>query len=183
MGTLCTSTFWNFPIIAINYNTTSDYHWTNMTNQIVYTVWLALENLRRGVMFPQLQIIVPLQPGQVVAFSLHLLLHDNFSLTKGIHHSIVYFVHNTFFHNLQKFDNIYNDLKGGIERNADGDQVLFIERQNLNDAQGLNFQTILFKLKKRQITIPLSSTDCRRDHISLVYARHGLRIEDLLPDL
>ncbi|KAF0530128.1 calnexin independence factor cif1 [Gigaspora margarita] len=122
-------------------------------------------------------------PGQVAAFFLRLLLHSNFSLTKGICHCIVYFVHNTFFHNLQKFDDIYNDLKGGIERNADEDQILFIEGQNLNDAQELNSQTILFKLKKRQITIPSSSTDCRRGHISLVHARHELRIEDPLPDL
>ncbi|KAF0518003.1 calnexin independence factor cif1 [Gigaspora margarita] len=39
------------------------------------------------------------------------------------------------------------------------------------------------RAKKRQITIPPSSKDCRRDHISLVRARHGLRAEDLFPDL
>ncbi|KAF0513458.1 calnexin independence factor cif1 [Gigaspora margarita] len=71
----------------------------------------------------------------------------------------------------------------GIEKNADGHDVLFIKHQNLNNAQGLNSRTMFFKPNKRQITIPPSSTDCRRGHISLVRSRHGLRAEDPLPDL
>ncbi|CAG8671426.1 21406_t:CDS:2 [Racocetra persica] len=173
-----------FLMIAINYNTTSDYHWDEHDEPNSLCCLVALREFEGGELcFPQTQIIVPLRPGQVVAFSSRLLLHGNFLLIKGIRHSIVYFVHDTFFHNLRKFDDIYDNLKDGIERNADEHDVLFIKHQNLNNAQGLNSRTTFFKLKKKQITIPPSSTDCRRCHISLVRARYGLRAEDLLPDL
>ncbi|CAG8499732.1 7155_t:CDS:2 [Scutellospora calospora] len=78
--------------------------------------------------FPQLQIVVKLKPGQVVAFSSHLLLH------------------------------IYNDLEEGIKRNTHRSIVLIIPCQDLNNTQ-------------------------KQGHISLVYARHGLRAEDSLPNL
>ncbi|CAG8589726.1 31890_t:CDS:2, partial [Racocetra persica] len=163
-GPFASQLFGIFPIITINYNITSDYYWDEHDE-------------------PNSLIVVPFRPRQVVAFSLCLLLYGNFPLTKSIHHSIVYFVHDIFFHNIRKFDDIYNDLKDRIERNANGDNVIFIKRQNLNNAQGLNFRTMFFKPKKRQITIPSSSMDCRRGHISLVHARHRLRTEDPLPDL
>ncbi|CAG8616233.1 9379_t:CDS:1, partial [Scutellospora calospora] len=82
-----------------------------------------------------------------------------------------------------KFDNVYNNLKDRIEKNADRHDVLFIKHQNLNNAQGLNSRTIFFKPKKKQITIPPSLTDCKRGYISLVRARYELRAEDPLPDL
>ncbi|CAG8613031.1 21670_t:CDS:2, partial [Racocetra persica] len=136
-GPFAPRSFRIFLMIAINYNTTSDYHWDehDEPNSLCYLV--TLREFEGGELcFPQLQIVVPLQPGQ-----------------------------------------------DGIEKNADGHDVLFIKYQNLNNAQGLNSQTMFFKPKKRQITIPPSSTDCRRGHISLVYARHGLRAEDLFLDL
>ncbi|KAF0532736.1 calnexin independence factor cif1 [Gigaspora margarita] len=90
-----------FPMIAINYNTTSDYYWDEHDEPNSLCCLVALGEFEGGELcFPQLQIVVPLQPGQVVAFSSRLLLHGNFPLTKGIRHSIVYFVHETFFHNL-----------------------------------------------------------------------------------
>ncbi|KAF0386848.1 calnexin independence factor cif1 [Gigaspora margarita] len=144
-----------FPMIAINYNTTSDYHWDKHDKPNSLCCLVALREFEGGELcFPQLQIGVPLQSGQVVAFSLRLLLHSNFLLKKD-----------------------------GIEKNADGHDVIFIKHQNLNNAQGLNSRTIFFKLKKRQITISPSSTNCRRGHISLVRTRHGLRAEDPFPDL
>ncbi|CAG8850576.1 3399_t:CDS:2, partial [Racocetra persica] len=79
--------------------------------------------------FPQLQIVVKLKPGQVVAFSSRLLLH------------------------------VYNDLEEGIERNARGSIVSIIPRQDLNNAQGLNRQTRLLNPKANQIKIPPLSSD------------------------
>ncbi|CAG8847537.1 21521_t:CDS:1, partial [Racocetra persica] len=50
-------------------------------NSLCYLV--ALKEFERGELcFSQLQIVIPLRSSQVVAFSLHLLLHSNFSLTK-----------------------------------------------------------------------------------------------------
>ncbi|CAG8692764.1 425_t:CDS:2, partial [Scutellospora calospora] len=40
-----------------------------------------------------------------------------------------------------KFDDVYDNLKNRIERNADRHNVLFIKHQNLNNAQGLNSRT------------------------------------------
>ncbi|CAG8620279.1 2438_t:CDS:2, partial [Racocetra persica] len=98
-----------FPMIAINYNTTSDYHWDEHDEPNSLCCLVALGEFEGGELcFPQLQIIVPLQPEQVVAFSSRLLLH------------------------------------------------------------GLNSRTTFFKPKKKQITIPPSSTDCRRGYISLI---------------
>ncbi|CAG8675726.1 19520_t:CDS:2, partial [Racocetra persica] len=64
--------------------------------------------------FPQLQVVVHLLSGQVVAFASRILLHGNFTVIKGIRHSIVYFVHNSFFHNLWDFDPAY--IEAGIEK-------------------------------------------------------------------
>ncbi|KAF0373864.1 calnexin independence factor cif1 [Gigaspora margarita] len=139
-GPFASRPFGIFPMIAINYNTTSDYHWDEHDEPNSLCCLVALGEFEGGELcFSQLQITVPLQPGQLVAFSSRLLLHGNFPLTKGIRHSIMYFVHDTFFHNLRKFADVYNDLENGIERNTNGDDVLFIKHQNLNDAQGLNF--------------------------------------------
>ncbi|KAF0395882.1 calnexin independence factor cif1 [Gigaspora margarita] len=86
----------------------------------------------RELCFPQLQVVVYLQPEQVVAFASCLLLHGNFIVTKGIWHSIVYFVHNTFFHNLWDFDPAY--IEAGIEKGKGP----IVSEQDLNNAQGLN---------------------------------------------
>ncbi|CAG8532488.1 5729_t:CDS:2 [Paraglomus brasilianum] len=132
--------------------------------------------------FPQLQIIVPLCPGQVVAFSSRLLLHGNFPVTRGIRHRIVYFVHSMFFHHLRNFTEIYKDRKDGIERDVNGLVVPIIPQQDLNDAHGLNRQVRLDKPKANQIRVPPSSTDCRRGYIDLRRARWGLKAEDPLSD-
>lgn len=89
-----------FPMIIINYNTISDYHWDEHDEPNSLCCLVAFREFEGGELcFPQLQIVVLLWPGQVVVFSSCLLLHGNFPLTKGIRHSIVYFVHDTFFHN------------------------------------------------------------------------------------
>jgi Rps23 Pro-64 3,4-dihydroxylase Tpa1-like proline 4-hydroxylase len=94
-----------FPTIAINFNTISDYHWDELDAPNCLCCLVPLGNDFQGgeLYFPQLHTLVPLRPGQVVAFTSHFLLHGNFPLTRGIRHSIVYFIHNTFF---QSKDNI-----------------------------------------------------------------------------
>ncbi|CAG8830708.1 6813_t:CDS:2, partial [Racocetra persica] len=69
-GPFASRSFGIFSMIAINYNTTSDYHWDehNEPNSLCCLVTLG-EFKRRELCFPQLQIVIPLQPGQVVAFS------------------------------------------------------------------------------------------------------------------
>ncbi|CAG8790924.1 33124_t:CDS:2, partial [Racocetra persica] len=120
-----------FSIIAINFNTTSDYYWDehNEANR------------------------------QVIAFVSHLLLHGNFSVTKGIQHSIVYFVHDIFFYHLRKFTKVYK--KARIEKGSGP----IVSEQDLNNAQGLNYCEQLSKPKAKQIQIPSTVSDRRRGYI------------------
>jgi len=58
-----------FPMIAINFNTISDYHWDEHDEPNSLCCLVALGDFEGGELcFPQLQIIVPLRPGQIVAF-------------------------------------------------------------------------------------------------------------------
>jgi hypothetical protein len=130
-----------FPMIAINFNTISDYHWDEHDEPNSLCCLVALGEFEGGELcFPQLQIVVPLRVGQVVAFSSRLLLHGNFPLTKGIRHSIVYFVHGSFFHHLRDFTEVYKDREERIERDSHGSIVSSIPQQDINDARGLNRQ-------------------------------------------
>ncbi|KAF0478127.1 calnexin independence factor cif1 [Gigaspora margarita] len=156
-----------FPMIAINYNTISDYHWDKNNEPNSLCCLVALGDFKGGELcFPQLKIIVPLRPEQVIVFSSRLLLHGNFSVTRGIRHSVVYFVHSSFFHYSQNFSPEYKDLKDGIDRDANGKSVSGkICRQNIEDASTLNHETRLLKPKPDQIKIPPQTSDCRRGRI------------------
>jgi predicted 2-oxoglutarate/Fe(II)-dependent dioxygenase YbiX len=96
--------------------------------------------------FPQLQILVKLKPGQIVAFPSYLLLHGNLPIVRGIRFSIVYFVHKNFLS--KKFENLYN--------NANNDT--FIEIQDLYNAQGHNPKQISLK-KTQQFQIEEDSSE------------------------
>ncbi|CAG8851010.1 11598_t:CDS:1, partial [Racocetra persica] len=110
-----------------------DYHWDDHDEPNSLCVLITLGDFEGGELcFPQLQVVVHLRPGQVVAFASCLLLHSNFIVTKGIRHSIVYFVHDTFFYNLRDFDPTY--LETRIEK-ANGP---IVSEQDLNNAQDLN---------------------------------------------
>ena len=98
-------------------------------------------------------------------FFLRLLLHGNFPITRGIRHSVVYFVHSMFFHHLRDFSSIYEDLEAGIERDARGALVSSIPRQDLNDARDLNNRITLSQPKKSQTAIPERYCDKRRGNI------------------
>ena len=121
-------------------------------------------------MFSQLQIVVPLRPGQVVVFSSRLLLHGNFPVLKGIRYSIVYFIHSGFFHHLRDFSSVREDFENNIERDSNGKIVdLKIPRQDLNNANEAtnpNTQIRLEKPTPEQIKIPLQhNINQRRKHI------------------
>jgi hypothetical protein len=160
-----------FPMIAINYNTISDYHWDKHDDPNSFCCLVVLGDFEGGELcFPQLKIIVPLRPGQVLLFPSRLLLHGNFTITKGIRHSIVYFVHSSFFHHQRNFSSVYNDFKSGIERNSKGNVILIpSERQNFNDIHGLNHQIKLSKPKAKQIKVPPKPLDCRRGCIGKIF--------------
>ncbi|RHZ51912.1 hypothetical protein Glove_468g9 [Diversispora epigaea] len=175
-----------FPMIAVNFNTISDYHWDEHDNPNCLCILIALSNFDGGELcFPQLKIIIPLRPNQIVAFSSRLLLHGNLPVKRGIHHSIVYFVHSSFFHNLRDFTKVYSDFENGIERNAKGKIILKpVARQNLKDARNFYQPIKLTKAKLKQIRIPSISTDCRRKYINLRKTCKGLKAEkeDLISD-
>jgi len=166
-GPFASRPFGVFPMITINFNTISDFHWDEHDEPNSFCCLVALGDFQGGELcFPQLEIIIPLRPNQIVAFSSQLLLHGNLPITKGIRHSIVYFVHSMFFHHLRDFTSVYDDLKRGIERDVKGEITSEpIAPQDLNDAFGLNRLTKLTQPKVKQIRIPPPSSDCRRCHI------------------
>ncbi|CAG8581368.1 8539_t:CDS:2 [Paraglomus occultum] len=178
-GAFAPRPFGVFPMIAINYNTISDYHWDENDESNSFCCLVALGDFEGGELcFPQLKIVVPLRPRQIILFSSRLLLHGNFIVTKGIRHGIVYFVHSLFFHHQRDFSNIYSDLKDGVERDTKGRVVPTIPRQDLNDARDLNNRITLSPTEKSQIEIPERSCDKRRGNIDLSRARRGLKAED-----
>ncbi|CAG8821584.1 19431_t:CDS:2, partial [Racocetra persica] len=66
-----------FSIIAINFNTISDYHWDDHDEPNSLCVLVALGDFEGGELcFSQLQVVVHLRPGQVVVFASRLLLHN-----------------------------------------------------------------------------------------------------------
>jgi hypothetical protein len=109
-GPFAPKPFGIFPMIAINFNIISNYHWDEKDEPNGLCFLVALGDFEGGELhFPQLQIVVKLRPGQVVAFPSHLLLHGNFKVIKGIRFSIVYFVHMLFFHQYRHFEKIYDE--------------------------------------------------------------------------
>lgn len=165
-GAFAPRSFGIFPMIAINFNTGSDFHWDEHDDPNSLCCLVALGDFEGGELcFPELEVIIQLKPNYVVAFSSRLLLHGNLPITRGIRHSVVYFVHSIFFHNMRDFSSIYEDLEVGIEKDAYGSVVSSISRQDLKDARDLNKQIRLFKPKKSQTKIPERSCDKRRGNI------------------
>ncbi len=92
-GPFAPKSFGVFPTIAINFNIISNYHWDSNDDPNGLCFLVALGDFKGGELcFPQLQIVVKLIPGQVVAFPSRLLLHGNLPIIKGIRFSIVFFV-------------------------------------------------------------------------------------------
>ncbi|RHZ79024.1 hypothetical protein Glove_152g66 [Diversispora epigaea] len=107
LGPFAPRSFGIFPMIAINYNIVSNYHWDLSDASNCLCCLIPLGNFQGGdLYFPQLHVRVPLQPGQVVAFDSHNLLHGNLPLISGIRHSIIYFVHQNFFHKEDNYSNM-----------------------------------------------------------------------------
>ncbi len=173
-GPFAPKPFGVFPMIAINYNTISDYHWDEHDDLNGFCCLVALGDFEGGeICFPQLKIIIPLRPGQVLLFPSRLLLHGNLVVTKGIRHSIVYFVHSNFFHHQRNFSSVYNDHKSGIERNEKGRIISKQNKhQNFNYAYGLNRLIHLSKPNAYQTKVPSQSLDCRRGCIGKIFHKY-----------
>jgi hypothetical protein len=108
LGPFVPRPFGIFPAIVINFNIISNYHWDSNDDPNGLCFLIALGDFEGGELcFPQLQILVKLKPGQVVAFPSYLLLHGNLPILNGIRFSIVYFVHKFFLS--KKFDAIYEE--------------------------------------------------------------------------
>jgi len=83
-GPFALRAFGIFPMIAINFNTISNYHWDEHDEPNSLCCLVALGDFEGGELcFPQLQIVMPLKLGQVVVFSSRLLLHGNLQVTRG----------------------------------------------------------------------------------------------------
>jgi hypothetical protein len=132
-------------MIAINFNSLSNYHWDKLDAPNCLCCLIPLGNFQGGELyFPQLHTLIPLQPGQVVAFSSHYLLHGNFPLmSDGIRHSIVYFVHNIFFHkednfNLMKIDDAELESKLYNNRGLNSKTPTFINPRKFQTMEYTN---------------------------------------------
>ncbi|RHZ53698.1 hypothetical protein Glove_438g29 [Diversispora epigaea] len=130
-GSFAPKPFEIFLMIAINFNALSNYYWDKLDASNCLCCLVPLGNFQGGELyFPQLHTLIPLQTGQVVAFSSHYLLHDNFPLVNRIRHSVVYFVHNILF---QEEDNLNNMEIDNAELNLE-----------LKTNRGLNSKTPTF---------------------------------------
>jgi len=175
-----------FPMIAINFNTISDYHLDSYDEANSLCVLVALGDFEGGELcFPQLKIAIQLKPGQVVAFSSKLLLHGNCIVTKGIRYSIVYYIHRDFFKKSSKFKDVFDDLRNNIERDAKGKHIdsKEVKKQNLNNGSKNYKPKLRLKSTSKQTSIPPISTDKRRNQIDLSRTRRGLKIEDVLNEM
>jgi len=162
LGPFVPKTFGIFPIMSINFNIISDYHWDNNDDENYFCLLVALGDYKGGELcFPQLKIIIHLKPGQIIAFRSSLLLHGNFEITDGIRHSIVYYVHRDFF---KKTNNNYN-----IEQNEEEKFLL-----NINNAEGLNKIIRLQKAKHEQTSINFEHITNRKDQNNVLRARNFL---------
>ena len=145
-GPFAPKPFGIFPTIAINFNVISKYHWDSNDNSDGLCFLIPLGDFEGGeLVFPQLQIVVKLKPGQIVAFPSCLLLHGNLPITKGIRFSIVYFVHESFFLWEKVLENLEEDLKSDTSNESQD----FYYAGNLNSSRPL-----LKKAKKFQISEP-----------------------------
>ena len=155
-----------FPTIAINFNAISNYHWDSNDNLDGLCFLVALGDFKGGKLcFSQLQIVVKLKLGQVVAFPSCLLLHGNLLITKGIRFSIVYFVHRSFFLR----ENILKNLDTSNQEKA-LDHITTIQEKALNlnlyDSQDSNSIRPSFEVAKKFQTVEPSknnATDERRN--------------------
>ncbi|RHZ49792.1 hypothetical protein Glove_511g13 [Diversispora epigaea] len=173
LGPFVPKPFGIFPMIAINFNTISDYHWDENDASNCLCCLVSLGDFQGGELyFPQLRTLVPLRPGQIVAFSSHFLLHSNFPLTRGIRHSIVYFVHNVCFNN----------------NNLDNMEIMDINEaeliKDLYDNQGLNTKRVkLTEALTYQKNMANGCTDKREEiFITLYHAINGLGAEVSIPN-
>jgi hypothetical protein len=159
-GPFAPKPFGIFPMIAINFNQLSNYHWDKLDAPNCLCCLIPLGDFQGGELyFPQLHTVVPLRPGQIVAFSSHYLLHGNFHLTdeaNNIRHSIVYFIHKNFFHKKDNFENMEID-------NAESKNL----RLKLYNNYDLNSIKPVFKsaqaFQTREYTNNNNKNDQRRD--------------------
>ena len=167
-GPFAPRSFGIFPMIAINFNVISNYHWDEQDEPNSLCLLVALGDFEGGELcFPQIQIVVKLRPGQVLAFPSRLLLHGNFKVTRGIRYSVVYFVHSEFFHHLRHFDSIYKECESNKNAGIIGPEEDFNNAQYLNQAQSSGSKNQK-KSKKPKITKSefRKATDQRRNNIS-----------------
>ncbi|RHZ86403.1 hypothetical protein Glove_51g32 [Diversispora epigaea] len=117
-------------MIAINYNIVSNYHWDLSDASNCLCCLIPLGNFQGGdLYFPQLH---------VVAFNSHYLLHGNLPLISGIRHSIIYFVHQNFFHKENNYNNMEIEnvkLTKSLHDNQNLNKRIFLKKP-------VNFQTI-----------------------------------------
>ena len=120
-------------MIAINFNTISDFHWDEKDEENCFCILITLGDYEGDKLcFPQLNLIIPLKPGQILLFRSRLLLHGNCILTKGIRHSIVYHLHKVMIKQGQSMiKKIYDDFEKKIERNNKGKIIDKNPKQNL----------------------------------------------------
>src|SRR5207248_2922127 len=108
MGPFALRLFGIFPMIAINYNSISDYYWDKNDNPNSFCCLVALGDFEGDeVCFFQLKIFVSLKPGQVLLFPSCWLLYENFLIIKEIGHSIIYYIYSMLFHNHRDFTNLH----------------------------------------------------------------------------
>ncbi|UZO29299.1 uncharacterized protein OCT59_022778 [Rhizophagus irregularis] len=153
-GPFAPRSFGIFPMISINYNIISKYHLDKNDHENSLAFLVVLGDFEGGeICFSEIKLVVKIRPGQVLVFSSRFLKHGNLKVTKGIRHSIVYYVHQDFFKELRNFNKKIKE---------DDDEI-----------KTLNTVT------KRQTSMFIKANK-KRNNDNIIRAKKGLKAEDNL---
>ncbi|PKC53703.1 hypothetical protein RhiirA1_478734 [Rhizophagus irregularis] len=178
-GPFAPRSFGIFPMISINYNIISKYHLDKNDHENSLAFLVVLGDFEGGeICFSEIKLVVKIRPGQVLVFSSRFLKHGNLKVTKGIRHSIVYYVHQDFFKELRNFNKKIKETNDKMQ--DDNDEI----QDNDNEMKDFNndinsIRKTLNTVTKRQTSMFIKANK-RRNNDNIIRAKKGLKAEDNL---
>ncbi|PKK62737.1 hypothetical protein RhiirC2_789914 [Rhizophagus irregularis] len=165
-GPFALRSFGIFPMISINYNIISKYHLDKNDHKNSLAFLVVLGDFEGGeICFPEIKLVVKIRPGQVLVFSSRFLKHRNLKVTKGIRHSIVYYVHQDFFKELRNFN---KKIKEDDDEMQDDNDEIQDDNNEMKD-----FNNDINSIRKTLNTVTKRQTN-------IIRAKKGLKAEDNL---
>ncbi|CAG8468951.1 7835_t:CDS:2 [Acaulospora morrowiae] len=168
--------FGAFPTTAVNFNVISQFHRDLKDHRNTLCVVCPLGSYEGGqLVFPELKLIIYAKQGHAIAFRSNILVHGNLSVTVGIRHSVVFFIHTTTIKQNRKFGTLFDEY-------LDVSETLDNARPIVDNVKRCNKKLQNFSHPKldSQKSMPLHELrstklrNHRRSHLDLEPARRGL---------